>query len=118
MKGVRDLLLQLSDSLAWVKTLRAGLGAVHDGMATVELHGIIKTLESLDGGSISAVLDPTESLHKNSRTEVLIGVPPVGRTGGRAASAKDALIHTVELLTVFFGLEELAVIKRVVGLKG
>uniref|UniRef100_J3MPY0 Uncharacterized protein n=1 Tax=Oryza brachyantha TaxID=4533 RepID=J3MPY0_ORYBR len=39
--------------------------------------------------------------------EVLLGVPPVGRAGGGAAGAEDALVHAVELGAVGLGLGDL-----------
>jgi hypothetical protein len=39
--------------------------------------------------------------------EVLLGVPPVGRAGGGAAGAEDALVHAVELGAVGLGLRDL-----------
>jgi hypothetical protein len=34
-------LLDHGDGLAWVESLGAGLGAVHDGVAAVQLEGVV-----------------------------------------------------------------------------
>jgi hypothetical protein len=41
------------------------------------------------------------------RAEVLLRVPPVGRAGGGAAGAEDALVHAVELGPIGLGLRDL-----------
>ena len=45
------------------------------------------------------------SLHKHRRPEVLVGIPPVRRTRGRATGAEDALVHPIELGPVLPALE-------------
>ena len=42
-----------------------------------------------------------------SRAQELVRVPPEGRARGRAASAQDALVQTVELFTLFWRLQTL-----------
>jgi hypothetical protein len=44
-------------------------------------------------------------------------IPPVGGTRGRAAGAENALIEAVKFLAVFWGLQELAVFRRIVILE-
>mmetsp|Transcript_3554 Transcript_3554/g.8556 ORF Transcript_3554/g.8556 Transcript_3554/m.8556 type:complete len:255 (+) Transcript_3554:104-868(+) len=88
--------------------LGADLGAVHNGVAAVELKCVVQFLQSLRSGRVPRVLDPPVGLHENSRSQVLVGVPPVGRTGRRAAGTEDALVHAVELGTVLLGLQEFA----------
>jgi hypothetical protein len=44
-------------------------------------------------------------------------IPPVGGTRGRAAGAENALIEAVKFLAVFWGLQELAVCRRIVILE-
>jgi hypothetical protein len=43
-------------------------------------------------------------VEQRGQGEVLLRVPPVGRAGGGAAGAEDALVHAVELGPVGLGL--------------
>ena len=43
------LLLDERDGLAWVEALRTGLGAIHDGVATIQLEGVVEGWD--DGGT-------------------------------------------------------------------
>ena len=85
--------------------LGTDLGAVHDGMATVQLEGVVELGQPFLGVIVAAVLDPPVGLHEDRRAEVLVGVPPVRWAGGRAARAQDALVHAVELGPVLPTLE-------------
>jgi hypothetical protein len=66
---------------------------------------------------IPRVSNPTVGLHESSWAEVFVLVPPVGRTGGRATRAEDALVETVKFLAIFGGLKELALRRRIVILE-
>ena len=55
-------LLELSDGLAGIETLGAGLGAVHDSVAPVQLEGVVQLRQSLGGHLVSRVLHPAEGL--------------------------------------------------------
>src|SRR3954469_12030647 len=92
------LLLDLGDRLRRIEALRAGLGAVHDGMAAVEPERILEIVEPLAGGLVAAVVDPAVGLQQRGRAEITILIPPVARARGRAAGAQDALVVIVELL--------------------
>lgn len=100
-----QFLLDLSNRLARIQVLGADLGAVHNGMASVELEGIVQLCQSLVSGSIAGVLDPAVGLHEDGRTEVLVRVPPVTGAGGGAAGAQDALVHAVQFGPVLSSLE-------------
>ena len=65
--GVRQLFLDVGNCLAGVEVLRAGLGAVHDGVAAVELEAVVERLEPLLGELIPGVLDPPVRLKKTGR---------------------------------------------------
>ena len=71
-------LLDLRDGLARVESLWADLCAVHDGLAPVELEGLVQLLQSLIRGLVSAIDDPPVGLEEDGGTEVLVRVPPVG----------------------------------------
>jgi hypothetical protein len=51
-------------------------------------------------------------VEQSGRAEVLLQVPPVGRAGGGAAGAEDALVHAVELGPVGLGLRDLLALLR------
>jgi hypothetical protein len=65
-------------------------------VAAIEPEGIFELVEPLAGALVAAVLDPAFGLKQDSRAEIAVAVPPIGRTGGRAAGAQDALIEAVE----------------------
>ena len=54
-------LLDLSNGLSWVETLRADLGAVHDLVTPVQLVGIIHLRHPLLCEVITGVNDPSAS---------------------------------------------------------
>lgn len=84
------------------------LGTIHNGMTAIQLERIIQVLESLLSGGIPGIGNPSVGLHQDGRSEVLVGTPPVGRTGGGTAGTEDAFVHAIEFGPILFGLEELA----------
>ena len=96
----QNSVLERRDSLARVEALRARLGAVHDGVASEELERVVQVLETLRGHLVAAIVDPAEGLHQHRGTEVLVRVPPIRGARRRAARAKDALVHPVELFPI------------------
>ena len=102
-----DTVLDLGNGLGGVEMLRAGLRAVEDAVASVQLEGVVQRLETLLGELVTRVVDPAESLLEDSGTEVLLGVPPVARARSRAACAENALVHTIKLSAVLLRLQGL-----------
>ena len=51
-------LLDLGDGLGGVEALRAGLGAIQDGVAAVEPERVLKVVEPLAACLVAAVYDP------------------------------------------------------------
>lgn len=76
-------------------------------MASVQGHGVVEHVLSHLDCLVSAVDQPTVGLHEDGWAEVLLLVPPVGWAGGGAAGAQDALVQTVQLLTVVDALQDL-----------
>lgn len=76
---VVDVDLEALDGLSGVETLGADLGAVHDGMALVDLKFVVsEELDALIADGVARIVDPTEGLQQNSRAEVLLlSSPPV-----------------------------------------
>src|SRR5215216_2189854 len=73
------LQLELGDRLRRVETLRAGLGAIHDGVAAIEPERVLEIVEPLAGGLIAAVGDPARRLQERGRAEKTFAVPPIAR---------------------------------------
>jgi len=44
-------------------------------------------------------------------------VPPIGGTRGRAAGAENAFVKAIKFLAVFWGLQKLAMFRRIVILE-
>lgn len=103
--GQGHALLDLSNGKTGVQTLGAGSRTVHDGVASVQTHGVLETGTAGSASLVTGVNHPSVGLHENSRAEVLSGVPPVRRARGRAAGAENAFVETIQLLTVLDGLE-------------
>jgi len=102
-------LLDLSDSSARVETLGAGLGAVHDGVTSVDTEGVSEPVQSLCLLSISTVNDPSVGLHQNSWTQISVSIPPVAGAGSATAGTEDTLVQSVQLGSVSHTLEDLLV---------
>jgi len=79
--------LDLGDGFGRIEALRAGLGAVQDGMATVKPERVFQIVQPLAGGLVAAVGDPAMRLQQDGGSQVAIAVPPVARAGRGAAGA-------------------------------
>lgn len=104
----RQLFLDLSNSTAGVQALWTCSRAVHDGVATVQRHGVLQHLTAHLGRLVTRVNQPPVRLHQHGGPQVLLLVPPVRRAGCGAACAKNALVQTVQLGTVLDALKVLA----------
>ena len=69
---------------------------------------VVEELKTLILLGVTRVGNPTVSLKEDSRTKILVTVPPVGRTRGLAAGTKNTLIEAIKLLTISLGLKVLA----------
>src|ERR1700694_5455991 len=98
------LQLEFGDGLGRIEALRAGLGAVQDGVATIEPERILEIVEPLAGGFIAAVLDPAVRLQQRGRAEITLAVPPIARARGRTAGAQNTFVEAVELFAVLMAL--------------
>src|SRR5262245_10217849 len=83
-------LLDFGNCLGGVETLRAGLRAVHDGMAAIQAEWILEAVEPFAGRFVAAVDDPAIGLQEDGRPQIAVAVPPIARTTGCAAEAEDA----------------------------
>src|SRR5690606_13334992 len=93
-------LLDFADRLRRIETLRAGLRTIHDRMAAAEAEGVFQVVEAFAGRLVAAVDQPAIGLEEDGGAKIALAVPPVARTGGRAAGAQDAFIVAVELEAV------------------
>src|SRR6266403_1228133 len=82
-------LLDLGDGLGGVEALRAGWGAIQDGVAAVEPERVFEIVEPLAGCLVAAVHDPTVRLQQDGRPEEALAVPPIAGTAGCAAEAEE-----------------------------
>ena len=73
----RQALLNLSNRLRRVQTLRTRPAAVQDGVAPVQAHAVVELIQPLTGRFIARVGDPAVGLEEDGRAEVLLAVPPV-----------------------------------------
>src|SRR5207248_5866007 len=96
--------LELRDGFGRVEALRAGLCAVHDGVAAIEPERILEIVEPLASRLVARIGDPAVGLEQCGRAEVTLAVPPIARARSRAAGAEDALVETVELFAVLMAL--------------
>src|ERR1700688_4616691 len=99
-----------------VEPFRAGVGAVHDGVAAIETERILEPVEALAGVLIPAVDQPPMRLQQDRWAEIAILVPPVAWARRRAAKAKNAFPRAVELCAFFWRLAALAIRWWLIGL--
>ena len=107
---VVESMLDLVDGTTRVEILGASVRAVHDGVAAVQLVGVVQVLQTLLGHLITRIGDPAVRLLQDGGTQVLVGMPPVRGAGGGAARAQNALVQTVQLLAILVGLQVLALV--------
>src|SRR5689334_1744004 len=81
-------LLDLGDGLGRVQALRAGAGAVHDGVAAIEPERVLELVEPLARMLVAAVGQPAIGLQQDGGAEIAVAVPPIAGTAGRAAEAE------------------------------
>src|SRR5665811_638619 len=93
--------LDLHDGLGGVEALRAGLGAVHDGVAAIEPERVLELVEPLAGRLVAAVHDPAVCLEQDRGAEEAVAIPPIAGTAGRTAEAEDAVLQALQLVPLF-----------------
>src|SRR5713101_9590456 len=109
--------LEFGNRLRRIETLRAGLGAVHDGVAAIEPERVLKIVEPLAGGFVARILDPPRCLQQGCRPKEALAVPPIARARRRAAGAQNAFVETVEFLAVLVALPPFLLRRRRGGLQ-
>lgn len=99
--------------------LGANFGAVHNSVAFVKLERSLGQLfETFFSFDVPRIRDPTIGLQENSGSEIIIlssFAPPVTWTRGRAASAENAFVETIQFLSIFFGLKHFLIRVSLLG---
>jgi len=113
----RQFELDLSNGRSRVKALRACTSAVKNGVAAVHAHLVLELLATLLLVRVSRICHPPVRLHERRRSKILILVPPVAWATRRAASAEDALVHAIKLLSFLRALQMLSLLWRVIVLQ-
>src|SRR5205807_6912069 len=112
--ALHQQLLDVVDRLRRIEVLRAGIDAVHDGVAAKQPVRILEVVEALAGGLVARVGDEAVGLQETRRPDELVRVPPPRGAGGRAAGAEDALVEAVEVLALLGRLQPLAFGRRII----
>mmetsp|Transcript_117543 Transcript_117543/g.228497 ORF Transcript_117543/g.228497 Transcript_117543/m.228497 type:complete len:322 (-) Transcript_117543:12-977(-) len=107
--GLSHLLFQMHNCLCWVQTFWAAVGAVHDPMATIQLHGVVDPCQTLLCELVPGISNPAVRLHEHRGSQIVLRIPPIGWAGSHAASTQDTFVHAIKLGTVFLALEILLV---------
>src|SRR4051794_16168383 len=71
--------LDLGDGFRRIEMFRAGLRAIHDGMAAVEAERVLQVVEPVAGRLVTRIHDPALRLQQCGGAEIAIRVPPVAR---------------------------------------
>ena len=87
--------LEMLKGSSRVQSLGASQGAEADLVALSELHVTTEHLETLISELISRINDPPVGLHKHSRSQVVLRVPPVRGASGLAAGTEDAFVESI-----------------------
>ena len=99
--GFGDFLFDVRDGFSRVQVLGAGLGAVHDGVAAVELERVVELREPLLGELVARVLDPPVRLPPCTPHRTPVETSPRERkatwsagwsTGAMSRQPHDALV--------------------------
>jgi hypothetical protein len=72
-------LLDLRNRLSGVQALGASLGAVENGVATVQAHRVLQIDLALGGALVTGIDQPAVRLEQDGGAEILLRVPPVRR---------------------------------------
>lgn len=93
--------LDFGDSPGGVQVFWASFRAVHDSVALEDAKLVVHLLQSLGLRLITAINDPSVGLLNDGWSQVFVTIPPVAWASGGATSAKDALVETVKLCSIF-----------------
>jgi len=102
---VQHDILDPSDGLSRVESLGTRLGAVHDGVASVERVIPLHLFHAVEQRLVTRIDHPTVHLHQHRGTQISIAIPPVTGAAGRAASAENALVQSIQFGTIFHRLK-------------
>ena len=94
-------LFDFRDGLCGVQTLRAGIRAIHDRVATIKSERIFEMIETITGRFIARVNQPTIGLQQCRGSEIAVAIPPIARARRRTARAENTFVKTIELFAIF-----------------
>ena len=99
------LLLNLRNRQPRIQSLRTSPRTIQNSMAPIQTHTIIQRRLPLFLLLIPAIRQPPITLQQHRRSQILLAIPPIRRTRGRAAGAENAFVQPVKLLALFFRLQ-------------
>ena len=94
----------MTNRLRWIQALGAHVDAVLNAVAAKHAKRIIQLGQSILCRRVTTVGEESIRLQQTGGTDKSIGIPPERRTACRTASAKNALVESIELGSVFRGL--------------
>jgi len=106
MAAMSHHLLDFADGFGGIEILRARLGAIHDGMASIQAKWIFEIIEALAGRLVPAVDYPPKGRSSAAG-------PNTDRcstnswTAGGTAGAQNARRGSIDLFLILFGLQAL-----------
>ena len=83
-------LLRLGNCSGRVEIFGTGIRAIHDRVTSVQLEGILQTIQPFIGRFIPGINEPSVRSQQHRWTQKPFAVPPVARATGGTARAKDA----------------------------
>ena len=101
--------LDFRNGFGRVQTLRAGVRAVHDGVAAVQFERVFQFVESLPGGLVAAIGDPAVSLQQHGRAQIAVAIPPITRAGSGTTGTHNTFDQSVQLAPFLLALQPLTV---------
>ena len=97
----------MTNRLGGIQTFRAHIDAVLNAVATKHAEGIIEAGQAVFCGRITAVGEESVRLKQTGGTNKSIGIPPEGRTTGRATGTENALVQAIQLRALLRRLQPL-----------
>ena len=99
--SIQEHRANVADRTRRVKALGTDIHTILNAMAPEHTEGIVKLRQTLIRRLISTISQKPIRLQQAGRSDKSIGIPPERRTACRTASAKNALVESIELGSVF-----------------
>lgn len=98
----------MRNRLSGIQMLGTNLCTIHNRMTPVQFKRIIQLIQTLLRRPIPRIFNPTIGLHQDSRSQVLVGIPPIRRTRRTTARTQNTLVHAIQFGTILSRLQKLA----------